>query len=130
MILIGSTRHVLQCHVLRQENQGVQGGDDNVVFIPRIILDANKDEFPIPLRHLQFPVRLAYTMIINKAQGQSVKHVGLDLHTPVFLHGQLYIALSRCTNPRHLKVAFPPDQNTNKTTNVVFTEVLRNVLND
>ena len=130
MILIGSTRHVIQCHVLRQENQGVQGGDDNVVFIPRIILDANKDEFPIPLRHLQFPVCLAYTMTINKAQGQSVKHVGLDLCTPVFSHGQLYVALSRCTNPRNLKVAFPPDQNTNKTTNVVFTEVLRNVLND
>jgi len=75
----------------RQENQGVQGGNDNIVFIPQIALDANKDEFPIPLQHLQFPVRLAYAMTINKAQGQSVKHVGLDLCTLVFSHGQLYI---------------------------------------
>ena len=120
MVLVRSTRRVLQCHILRQENQGVQGGDDNIVFIPCITLNANKDEFPIPLQHLQFPVHLAYAMTINKAQGQSVKHVGLDLRTPVFSHGQLYVALSRCTNPRNLKVAFPLDQNTNKTTNVVY----------
>jgi len=34
-------------------------------------------------------------MTINKSQGQSVEHVGVDLRTPVFSHGQLYVALSR-----------------------------------
>ena len=35
-------------------------------------------------------------MTINKAQGQT--HVGLDLRTHVFSHGQLYVALSHCTH--------------------------------
>ncbi|KAI8530170.1 hypothetical protein RHMOL_Rhmol11G0034800 [Rhododendron molle] len=46
----------------------------------------------------QFPVHLAYAMSINKSQGQSVKFVGVDLRTPVFSHGQLYVVLSRCTS--------------------------------
>jgi hypothetical protein len=128
MVLVNSTRRVLQCRVLRQENEGAQGGDDDIVFIPRMSLDANTDEFPIPLRRRQFPVRLAFSMTINKSQGQSVKHVGLDLRTPVFSHGQLYVALSHCTNPRQVKVAFLTDQNDTKTVNVVYTEVLRGVL--
>ncbi|KIJ08829.1 hypothetical protein PAXINDRAFT_88308, partial [Paxillus involutus ATCC 200175] len=71
---------------------------------------------------------VGYATMINKAQGQSVKHVGLDLRSGVFSHGQLYVALSRCTNPRNVKVVFRPGQENNKTRNVVYTEVLRNVL--
>ncbi|KIJ10368.1 hypothetical protein PAXINDRAFT_63412 [Paxillus involutus ATCC 200175] len=57
-------------------------------------LDVNKEEYLILLRRLQFPVGVGYAMTINKAQGQSVKHVGLDLRSGVFSHGQLYVALS------------------------------------
>jgi len=128
MILVSSTQHVLQCRVLRKENEGVEGGDNDIVLIPRMALDAPQDEFPVPLRHLQFPVRLAFSITINKSQGQSVKYVGLDLHTPVFSHGQLYVALSRCTHPHRVKAIFPQGQNSTLTTNVVFTEVLRNLI--
>ncbi|KAG5715428.1 hypothetical protein E4T56_gene6682 [Termitomyces sp. T112] len=38
-------------------------------------------------------------MTINKSQGQSVKHVGLDLQSGVFSHGQLYVALLQ----KHIK---------------------------
>ena len=44
--------------MLQKENEGVEGGDNDIVFIPRMALDAPKDEFPVPLHHLQFPVRL------------------------------------------------------------------------
>ncbi|KIK96376.1 hypothetical protein PAXRUDRAFT_138607, partial [Paxillus rubicundulus Ve08.2h10] len=91
-------------------------------------VDVNREEYVIGLRVLQFPVCVGYAMMINKAQGQSVKHVGLDSRSGVFSHGQLYVALSRCMNPRHVKVAFPLGQENNKTRNVVYTEVLRDVL--
>ena len=98
-----------------------------------LAMDSNTAEFPVPLQWLQFPVHLAFAMTINKLQGQSVQHVGLDLWTSVFSHGQLYVALSCCTHPRNVKVLFPQHQNgtrenrngnLNKTANVVFNEVL------
>jgi ATP-dependent DNA helicase PIF1 len=43
-------------------------------------------------------------MIINKAQGQTLTNVGVCLPQPVFDHGQLYVALSWCTDRKNLKV--------------------------
>ena len=43
-------------------------------------------------------------MSINKSQGQSVQHVGLDVRNGVFTHGQLYVAVSRATSVYNLKV--------------------------
>jgi len=37
-------------------------------------------------------------MTINKAQGQTMKTVGIFLPELVFTHGQLYVALSRATH--------------------------------
>jgi ATP-dependent DNA helicase PIF1 len=50
---------------------------------------------PFEFKSLQFPVRLAFTMTINKAQGQSLQVCGLNSENPWFLHGQLYVACSR-----------------------------------
>jgi ATP-dependent exoDNAse (exonuclease V) alpha subunit len=36
------------------------------------------------MKHRQSSIHLAFSMTINKSQGQSV--VGLDLHTDVFAH--------------------------------------------
>ena len=69
-------------------------------------------------------IRLAFSITINKAQGQSVKRVGIDLRVPVFSHGQLYVVLSRATNSRNVKVILPVDQRDTPATNVVYPEVL------
>ena len=81
MVVVNTTSHVLECKLLKKDGEG------QTVFTPRMIMDANTEEVGIPLRRKQFPIKVAFAMTINKAQGQSVKYVGLDLQTPVFLHG-------------------------------------------
>ena len=64
-------------------------------FIPRLMLAPKNPDLPFVLRRRQFPVKLAWCMTLNKAQGQTLKRVGLYLSTPVFSHGQYYVGLSR-----------------------------------
>ncbi|KIN94968.1 hypothetical protein M404DRAFT_167077, partial [Pisolithus tinctorius Marx 270] len=89
--------------------------------------DTGLEDSPVPFHRMQFPVHLAYAMTINKSQRQSVKNVGIDLCSPVFSHGQLYVALSRCTHPRRIKVLFREGQDDTKTSNVVWPEVFRHL---
>ena len=119
--LLRSTQRVLECRVL------TENGDGNVVLIPRMALDSGLEDSPVPFRRFQFPVHLVYAMTINKSQRQTLKHVGLNLRSPVFSHGQLYVALSCCTHPRNIKILFPIDQEDSKAANIVWTEVCRNL---
>ena len=67
----------------------------NEVLIPRIKLAPNDSNLPFCLHRVQFPLRLAYSVTINKAQGQTFDKVEIYLLKPVFSHGQLYVAFSR-----------------------------------
>ncbi|KAF8758703.1 Helitron helicase-like domain at N-terminus [Rhizoctonia solani] len=96
----------------------------NTVFIPRISLTPPETEFGFQLSRRQFPVRVAFAMTVNKSQGQSVDHVGLDLEREAFSHGQLYVAFSRCTSASHVFVY--NRKHTPTTRNVVYKTALRN----
>jgi ATP-dependent DNA helicase PIF1 len=122
MILFQIRLCILVCHLL--------GGKCAVktAFIPQITIKPSNEYMLIPMLYWQFPVHLAFAMTIKKSQGQSVAHVGLDLQIPVFSHEQLYVALSRCTSSQHIKVLFPEDEQGTKTTNIVYSEVLSNII--
>ena len=118
VILTHRANRVLEVRLLGGEHAG------KTAFIPRVKLTPSNDDIPVSFERRQFPLRLAFAMTINKSQGQSVKHVGIDLRTPVFTHGQLYVALSRTTSRDGLKILFPTDEPVSK--NIVYKEVLLN----
>jgi ATP-dependent exoDNAse (exonuclease V) alpha subunit len=62
------------------------------------------------MTRIQFPLRLAYCMTYNKSQGQTLHKVLLDITTPPFSHGHLYVALSRVTKYSNIKLICKEDQ--------------------
>ena len=116
MILLHAYPRVLEVMVITGDHRGEKA------FIPRITLKPSSRQYPFTLKRRQFPVRLSFAMTINKAEGQSVKYVGLHLVSPVFCHGQLYVALSRATSSDNVHILLP--NFTTKTPNVVYPEVL------
>ncbi len=46
----------------------------------------------------QYPVRLAWAVTIHKSQGKTFDRVVIDIGRGTFAHGQVYVALSRCTS--------------------------------
>jgi ATP-dependent exoDNAse (exonuclease V) alpha subunit len=113
------SNRVLQVRLLGGDHDG------DIAFIPRITLlpSIHGVQFTVHLKHRQFPVQLVFAMTINRSQGQSVQHVVVDLRTPPFAHGQLYIAFSRVTASNNIKVLLLLDTPI-QTTNVVYPKIL------
>lgn len=65
------------------------------VLLPRMDMTSSSLGLPFEFKRRQFPIRVCFAMTINKAQGQTLDKVGIYLKTPVFAHGQLYVAFSR-----------------------------------
>ena len=74
------------------------------LFVPRVIMDNNDATLPFSIRRRQFPLRIAFAMTANKAQGQTLSRVGIYLGRDFFSHGQLYVALSRCGNRDDIRI--------------------------
>ncbi len=85
--------------------------EGQTVKIPRITF-----KFRMPygksyqLTRRQFPLRLAYAMTYNKSQSQTLSKVLLDLTSPPFSHGQLYVALSHVQDYNNIRFYVTEDQ--------------------
>ena len=108
----------------------ISGGKvGTICALPRMLISPSDNKMPFKLNRRQFPVQVCFGMTINKSQGQTLSQVGLYLEKPVFSHGQLYVAVSRVKSKKGLKVLCCDCDGlyTNKTTNVVYKEVLHKI---
>ena len=117
MLVLGISRTCLQVSILGGKFDGM------IRLLPRIKLTTTEEDLPFILERTQFPVRLCFAMTVNKSQVQSLNQVGVDLRTPAFSHGQLYVALSRVTSHDRLTL-LPSEQTPAHTDNVIYPEVL------
>lgn len=117
---LDSNLGVLEVKILSGQHNG------EVAFIPRnSLIPFTQPSMTFCLHRCQFPVHLTFALTINKAQGQSVHHVGLDLHEPVFSHGQLYIVLSCATSSKHVKLVLSLTAIESRITNIVYPKIFQ-----
>lgn len=78
---------------------------NNIYDIPRVSWDKieyvynlveQKIEEKVIGSFQQYPIKLAWAITIHKSQGQTFKDVIIDMGYGAFVHGQTYVALSRC----------------------------------
>jgi energy-coupling factor transporter ATP-binding protein EcfA2 len=103
------------------------------VFIPRITFVIAVPGGAVKVRRTQFPIRVAYSMTINKSQGKTLERVLLDLRCGVFGHGQLYVGIGRVRTSVSIAILLCPGHKITMleldelywVTNVVYPELLR-----
>jgi hypothetical protein len=80
----------------------------------------------------QFPLRLAYSLSINKSQGQQFNKLAIDITQPSFAHGHLYVGLSRIRIAANIKLYVTEENLINGvpfTNNVVYDEIINSFHN-
>eukprot|EP00889_Picochlorum_renovo_P006315 jgi/Picre1/33345/NNA_008669.t1 len=102
MVVTKILNHSIKARVVHGPSTGRE------VLITRVVMTQSLGSFV--LQRTQLPIRVAFAMTINKAQGLTLQRVGVYLQDDVFSHGQLYVALSRCGDDQNLWVFGPqPD---------------------
>jgi hypothetical protein len=86
-------------------------GEKQVVLIPRMRFSFTlKYGRSFNITRTQFPLCLAYAMSVNKSQGQTKNRILQDARIEAFAHGQTYVARSRVSDRRNIKVYITKEQ--------------------
>ena len=123
---VNGTRYVIQ-NLLPHVIDAIAISGSNIgskIFIPRIWLLSKDATLPFEMKRKQFPVKLAYSMTANKAQGQTLDYVGIYIAREFFSHGQFYVAISRVGEMNCVKIIFKKE-NKFHVRNIVYHEVLK-----
>lgn len=116
--------HVIQANIISGTHIG------NKIYIPKMSLSPSQSPWPFKLIRRKFPIIVSFATTIYKSQGQSLDYVSLYFPKEVFIHGQLYVAMSRVKSKSRLKILIHDKHNSPlpQTTNIVFKEVFHNVV--
>ena len=89
-----------------------EGNENDVLILPRIPMTSSAGtKLPFVLKRLQFPIKVAFALTINRSQGQTFAgKLGILLPRSVWTHGQLYVTFSRCGNPNNVFVWADQDE--------------------
>ena len=72
--------HVIDCENISDNQKGER------IFPPRITLIPNEGDIPFEFKRRQFPIKLAFSLTINKAQGLTIRKVGVFINMTLFHH--------------------------------------------
>ena len=89
--LLSVGRNLIQVQIL----SGKSTGSCDVLLRSMFTITPEASGLPFTILRSQFPIIPAYCLSVHKAQGQSLRKVGIVFETDPFTHGQLYVALSR-----------------------------------
>ncbi|XP_014776285.1 uncharacterized protein LOC106873444 [Octopus bimaculoides] len=119
--LYNDTRLIIKTTGIRILTTTFLNGPSAGVTVINPLMSLSPSAVPFEFTRRHFPVKVCFVISINKAQGQSLQVVGLDLAQQVFTHGQLYVGCSHIGSPHNLFICGNPGN----TRNVVYKEALQ-----
>lgn len=86
--------------IIRLDNGDIVNVEPNKWDIYTYIFNEqdNKINQKISGSFIQYPIKLSWAITIHKSQGKTFEKVIIDIGNGCFAHGQMYVALSRCTS--------------------------------
>jgi hypothetical protein len=92
---------------LRNRTAVLRFDDGHEITLTRMCL--HKTSSGITFNRWQIPIRLAFAGTVHRSQGMTLGRIVIDCRSRFWEHGQLYVALSRVTDPANICVLLPPD---------------------